>query len=400
MKNKLLLLFIFFSLIFISCEDYVTDVDPLIDAVEDERLSDPAQIPFLIKGVKTRFATTTDQLLLISDGLSDAFFFDSNVPNATFPTYEDIDVGDIQFDNNSVDNPFTDLGELRFFADDLVRRTNSLSGVSAEVEREALFTGYLYGGIARYYYATYFGLNPNEGGATIDNGPFIPSNQMYDLAIEKLTAALDYAADDAEARIVNSLIARTYLFKGDYTQAASYAANGMQEGDAPFEALYSLTQNNEYWIFAGALRAQYVIDYRFVDYVEADPKEANRIQYTEILGNDNETIYYYQTRYPQNTSPLQVMTWQENNLMRAELALRGAGSGDALALVNAVRASHELDPLANVDLDVIYLERDKELYCTGVRLPDQRRFGRWHLGPNDWHYFPLTQSERNNNPNL
>jgi len=95
------------------------------------------------------------------------------------------------------------------------------------------------------------------------------------------------------------------------------------------------------------------------------------------------------------------MTWQEVNLMRAELKLRGAGSGDALALVNEVRASHNLAALTTVDLDVIYTERDKELFCTGVRLPDERRFsGKWHLGAGKWMYFPITQGERNNNPNF
>ncbi|MFQ5769707.1 MAG: hypothetical protein ACE5HX_04165, partial [bacterium] len=113
-----------FSMLMIwsACSDFVDEVDPIIDQVEDDQLNDEEQIPFLSLGVKVRFSTTHDQLSVLSEGLSDQFFFSSNVPNATFPSFLDIDLGEIQFDNNSVDGMFFDLGELRFFADDLIRR--------------------------------------------------------------------------------------------------------------------------------------------------------------------------------------------------------------------------------------------------------------------------------------
>jgi tetratricopeptide (TPR) repeat protein len=262
--------------------------------------------------------------------------------------------------------------------------------------------GNLYGGLSRYLYATYFGLTENNGGGIIDNGPFIPSNEMYALAIEKLQSALNHAADEAETRIVNSLIARCYLFDEQYSQAATFAANGMIEGDPVFETLYSVESANEYYVQAGSGRSQYVADFRFNDYITADPNEANRIQLAEKLGNDETTTYYYQVKYPNQDSPIPIMTWQENNLMLAELVLRGSGTGTPVTLVNAVRASHSIDPIGgSVDLDVIYVERDKELFATASRLPDHKRFNRWdHLPADAWHYLPITQSERNNNPNF
>ena len=48
----------------------------------------------------------------------------------------------------------------------------------------------------------------------------------------------------------------------------------------------------------------------------------------------------------------------------------------------------------------LMLERDKELFTMGLRLPDQRRFDAWHLGADTWQYFPITQSERNGNDNF
>jgi len=401
-----------------GCDTYVEDIDPPIDTIPDERLNDPAQIPFLVQGVHARFADTYGGLALLSGGLSDEFFFDQNVPGATFPTYKQIDEGDILLDNNSVDGVLSDLGELRFLADNLVERIdNNMPDAPADLATLGRFIGYFYGGVARYFWATYFGLNPEQGGGVIDAGPFIPSDEMYDLALEKLNAALQNLpqelrigiktfSQDELRRVVNSVIARVYLFKGDYAAAAQAALNGMQPDDPPFLALFSVEAPNDFYFGAGPGRAQFVVDWRFVQYLEADPKEAERIPLADTLGNDKETIYYRQDKYPAQDSPIPFMTWQENHLMLAELgALHGQniGGADPLALINEVRTSHGLDPYPDgttVTEDLILEERDKELFAQGIRLPDQRRFDRWHLPAGTWKYLPITQNERNANPNL
>ena len=98
--------------------------------------------------------------------------------------------------------------------------------------------------------------------------------------------------------------------------------------------------------------------------------------------------------------------------MLAELALRGESvSVSALDAVNAVRFVHNLSALESIDLDIIYIERDKELFCTGNRLPDQRRWNSWHTTTNTgtdheatiygtWNYLAVSRSEKNSNPNL
>lgn len=383
-----------------ACGDFVDEVDPIIDEVPDDLLNTEAQIPFLSTGVKVRFATTHDQVVILTEGLSDAFIFDSNVPNATFPTFREIDEGDILLDNNSVDGMFFDLGELRFFADDLIRRVNEIGTFQdAEVRREALFTGNLYGGIARYFFATYMGLNPTEGGGVIDNGPFIPSNEMYNLALEKLQEALTFANPGAETRTVNSIIARIHLIMGNTAAALQFAQAGMIEGDPPFQSLHSNESTNLVWQQAGLGRSQYVLDPRFLGYVNEDPTEAVRIPFVNILGNDRVTVFQLQTKYDSFDSPIDFMSWQENELMLAELELT-SNNASALARVNRVRASHGLAPLSALDQATLIIERDKELFLTGARLIDERRFGIFHLPPGAWQFLPITERERNNNPNL
>ncbi len=103
------------------------------------------------------------------------------------------------------------------------------------------------------------------------------------------------------------------------------------------------------------------------------------------------------------------ISWQELFLIRAELELRGydAGSETALELVNAVRGSYGLSDLSSVDLERIAVERDRTLFATGSRLPDQRRMKavEWHLkdqvnGQKTAQWLQLTQDETGPNPNL
>jgi hypothetical protein len=91
--------------------------------------------------------------------------------------------------------------------------------------------------------------------------------------------------------------------------------------------------------------------------VDADPAEANRLPLEPIQGGG--ITFYVQPKYPGPSAPLDVVSWQENNLVLAELVVRGSASGDALSLINTVRASHDIGPLAGpVTLDVIYEEKD------------------------------------------
>ena len=404
MNRIFAVLAIFLAGTFVGCDSFVEDVDQPIDSIDDAELFDETQVEFQIKGVQSRFSNTADLLLVFAGGLSDEFIFDQNVPNATFPSFQEMDLGDITFANNSNDGAYDNLGELRFFADNLLTRIQDIQFEDAELQTEAAFTANLYGGLARYFYATYYGLDKRQGGGIItddpDNpGPFVPSDQMYTQAIDKMNAAAALG-DAAQVRIINTIIARIHLFQGNFSEARAAAQNGMVEGDAPFTSLHSVDNTNYYWSQAGPGRNQWVTDFRFNDYVQLDPAEAARIPLDEVVGNDGTTIYYRQALYIDRDTALPFTKWQENELMLAELDLRDGDAASALTRINAVRASHELDPLTEVDELILMDERDKELFTMGLRLPDQRRMDIWHLGPDTWWFLPITQDERNINTNL
>jgi hypothetical protein len=134
-----------------------------------------------------------------------------------------------------------------------------------------------------------------------------------------------------------------------------------------------------------------------------DSTESNRILIESITGTNGQT-YYRQAKYLYKESPLTVISWQENELMLAELDLRDGNDTDALERVNRVRASHGIDPLNSMTMEDLIDERDKEMFVTGIRLVDQRRFddnyNTWHLSPNTWRYLPIPEIERSANPNF
>ncbi len=124
---------------------------------------------------------------------------------------------------------------------------------------------------------------------------------------------------------------------------------------------------------------------------------------------DGDTIIEWGQGKWEERTDMPFISWQELFLIRAELEVRGydAGSETAVELVNAVRKSYGLSGLSSVDLERIAVERDRTLFATGSRLPDQRRMKavEWHLkdqvdGRKTAQWLPLTQDETGPNPNL
>ncbi|PEN05967.1 hypothetical protein CRI93_10815 [Longimonas halophila] len=129
----------------------------------------------------------------------------------------------------------------------------------------------------------------------------------------------------------------------------------------------------------------------------------------DLIGDEGEDIIEWgQGKWEQRTN-MPFVSWQELFLIRAELELRGfdAGGESALALVNTVRDSYGLSSLSDIDLERLAVERDRTLFATGHRLPDQRRMDvvEWHLkdqvgGQQTAQWLQLTRAETEPNPNF
>ncbi|MFY7998487.1 MAG: hypothetical protein ACOVSW_07795, partial [Candidatus Kapaibacteriota bacterium] len=134
-----------------SCGGWVQGFDPRRDLVADNLLDTTSQVTFLITGVQRAFSLAYGNAAIQAGGLSDELIFDARVPNATFPTYQLIDAGTPQLDNNSVSTLLTLIGNYRFLADTLGVRMERIAAKSDTVNdagaratvRRGLFQSYL-----------------------------------------------------------------------------------------------------------------------------------------------------------------------------------------------------------------------------------------------------------------
>jgi len=404
-KNfKIVLLIITTIMLFNSCKDFVSNTNSLIDQIEDSKLNDPAQIPFLISGLKLQFSAAASYTIVLSDVLSDQLYKN---PYGTYDGthyYDEIDLGTISLNNRFITSAYRYIGVARFYADNLVERVLKEKVTDQKLKRKAIFIGKFYGGYTRFLYAAYFGLSETNGGSPVNGSKFISSDKLYTQAINLFMEALESTNNPWQKRLTNSMIAKSYLLQGNYVNAVPFALKGLSIGDPPFSIKFSsqFGYNNRYYLIASEILSLFIIDNRFPKYIAVEPNEANRIKIDSISASKyNSSTIYFQVKYNSLDSPEDLITWQENSLMLAELALRNqASAGNALTLVNEVRSSHNIPPLNNVDLETIYIERDKELFCTGNRLPDERRFNKFHLPAGRWQYLPVPAEERDNNKNL
>lgn len=398
----------FVALLFVvGCRDFVQNIEAPIDSINDDQLDQVSELPFLINGVKVQYASAISQLSVLSGGLSDELEFSLDIRGATFPTYDELESGQVNLNNTSVDNALVAVGQLRILADTLITRVARLDSLNrfvasdSTLKNQALFTGYFYGGIARFLFGAYFGLEPTRGGMALYGGPFLSSDTMFQRAVERFKTADKYCAN-TEYRLNQAFLCKTLLIAGRYKEAYDVAGNTLIDADKPFQLKYSTELANFWYNNAGKGRMQWALASRFQGYTDKEINDTNRIKFETVNGLSGTKRWLRQLLYPTISAPMTVMSWQECYLMYAELILRVAPSRyqDAQDNFNFVRDSRFLPNATDINLDSIYVERDKELNCTGNRLLDQRRFKRWHLPAGTWQYLPITVSERSRNPNL
>lgn len=105
-----------------------------------------------------------------------------------------------------------------------------------------------------------------------------------------------------------------------------------------------------------------------------------------------------------------MLRYADAHLMKAEAIFRGAGGGDATALINELRVLRQATPIGTVTESDIIDERGRELYGEYVRRIDLIRFGQFTrdwafkdpeaVGNADKQIFPIPTNALLSNPNL
>ena len=437
---------LYLLLIFTGCESFVENTSSSISYVTDEEINDPANIPFLINGVLNDYSSAHTYVSLWADLLSDALVNDGKVQGSTDVRGEYLDNGSYDPTVGTYAPPYQAIAKVWRSANSLKSRLDLMDGDESS-EKQGYYTAYLYQALPCYLLGTYYGNGPNypdDGGATLNESAFLPSGDLYSMAVAYFDSAIVYA-DEHQEKIIHSLLGRQYLYEGNYSAAAQHASLGLQQSDESFNALPGEEDPwpNWYWYEAGSNRTRYTLASRFKRLLGEDfddtngngvwdstetftdcaiigadvgqgngmydgpiePEEIVRIPLSVAAMTPGQSYSrYFQMKYPFANSPVSIIDWKETHLILAELALRGESVNvTAIDAINAVRSSHGLQSLASVDYEVLLHERDKELFCQGQRLIDQNRFSdviNWHLPDGDtWHYLPVPFEEVLNNPN-
>ena len=300
------------GLVFLSCEDWVQDVDPLTDSLLNEALDDEKQLDFLVTGLLGVVSEAGEDNGIENVMWKNALFSDEMTTRVLGHAPDHITWAQIwPFNLQFSEYEWEPMNHARFLADDIVSRVERIGTFTDNsIKERALWWGYTFGGVYRAMMASMYGLTKDgttPGGVitTIEQvaagefGSFQSDQAIFQLAIDRFTEALKYSpGDDAHGvppgmhdKVVHSFMARVYLWMGDYTNAKAHAELGLPMGEQ-FEVLKSTSFESKYWDDSGRGPSHRHIasaDWRFFDYVMADRSEGEIIT---SLTEDEDTNGY------------------------------------------------------------------------------------------------------------
>lgn len=310
-------------------------------------------------------------------------------------------------------NVYEPLSTSRWLADDALRRLDEWGDQQVPNRTELTARAAAMAG----YSLTLLG----EGMCSIalDLGPEIMPDQVFALAEERFTRAMEAAQQAGDNEILNLARvgrARARLNMGAGADAAADAA--LVPDGFSYEYSYSSqdasTENKLYALMERELMATVEPMYRNMTFQgQPDP----RVQVTDlgIQGPGTQIDIWSTPKYSSLDASVPVATWEEAQLILAEVALGNGQLQQAVDYINALHAKVGLPDFSSTDAteirnQLIY-ERSAELFLEGQHMQDLERFN-LALVPapgspfphgglfSDQICFPLPEVEYLNNPNI
>lgn len=235
--KKLLSIFII-VLTFGSCD--VLNVEPQDAILASEALKDKKGIEKGILGAYTSFQNLSyygRSYLIFSDLAADNL---GHPTDATAQEYAQIDNNAILPENGSVDGIWTSAYEGINTANNVIAKVPSIPDMTNEEKDKALAELYFIRALNHFNLLNYFGGIPIKTTATAGtaalNVPRDASGDVYDQIIEDLTFAEAHLDASMSTKVraskyaATALLARVYLFEGDYLNAKEKATEVIDAG--------------------------------------------------------------------------------------------------------------------------------------------------------------------------
>lgn len=424
MKNiyKIFTLFMISSLFLTSCyrDEYLNPSQASNESV----VSSTAGLISLCNGLQYRYTVsrtspvysfitanglTTNEMLVLNQGNTDEANLQAGKGNV--------------LGNNAVVTRLWEQSHIIRANADLILNNTGILGDPA-TKNAVLCYAHLYKGLALLQLGTYWESAPIT---TEKNAAFVPRTEVLAEAIKNFEAGLTAAngnpvfstAFQSGVDFKNSfaaLLARTYIMVGNNDKAIEYADK------------VDLSKKSE-WVFDDVVRNP-IFDVSYSNVNVCEPVDFNLGLTGSLVPaeTDGRVLFYLKSKtftttvnegkgfFASNSAKIPVYLPGEVILTKAEaLARKNDLPGAVTELnkvltkttdvygVNANLPAYSGENTATAILAEIYRNRCIELYNSGLKLEDSRRFGR--PGPNDTgaernrNFYPFPNSERDNNAN-
>ena len=266
-------------------------------------------------------------------------------------------------------------------------------------------------------------LGENFCDGVINGGPLQPYTVYLERAEANFTEAITVAGAANNANLVSAATAGRASVRLDRNNLAGAQTDAAGIANTfAYRMPYYTTDldqyNRVYWASANQPYRAHTVWNTFYDAYRKQTRDP-RVPFDSSLtvlvgdaavGNLGRVRWYFQTKYPAQTSPINLVTGWEMRLLEGEVKLAAGDVPGAMALVNAHRVSLGLTPWTATTVadawTALKRERGIELWLEGRRLGDFRRWQALNRpGTSDDMTgrdlcFATPLSEKETNPNL
>lgn len=348
-------------------------------AVSPDDLDNPDAAQEVANGAAATFADAYAYTVAMSELASDAVIWVSSQTGL-----ERLDRGIWLRANPDIDQSYNLLSVARWTSDNAVTQ---LHEVLADPETSSLVAeSYFYSGFSLLLLGDHF------RAFTIDGGEPREDTEAYSMAIERFSQAFDIAQAAGNTRLAVAALgarARAHQWVGVTTGSAEEYAAALEDAQRAlsmdpgfrFTLTFEQPARPNLWWFRMQSERDLGVGRPFRH--RTDPVSGQldpRVSVSDFVGpssNGRDSVYLQQ-KYPRAGSTVELVTWEEMQLIVAEVQWRNGRLGAAADAINAVRAEAGLpefegESSAEVRDQLIY-ERSAVFFLEGRRWPDARRF--------------------------
>ncbi|MFN8354762.1 MAG: RagB/SusD family nutrient uptake outer membrane protein [Spirosomataceae bacterium] len=387
-------------------------------ASEQQVVTDQAGLIAMVNGLQQKFSISRASAMyayISANGLTTKELVNLNVGNTDEQNLQSGTTA-VQGNNSVVTNLWNQSHLVKANADLVIKNIDNAK--DATVKSGILAYAHFYRALALGTLAQFFEQAPIAVGT---NATFSPRADVLKEAVASLTAAAKALNDNppsakftgsvvmplASAKNgIGALLARYNLMLGNY-DAAIAAANTVDLTVKAGFAFDDLSRNPLFETsFSNRNVTESTPDFGLPTALIPDKADGRRAFYYNTTAGLNAARASFFTA---NGSVIPVYLPGEMLLIKAECSARKGALDDAITElnkvltkkndvwgVNAGLAAYAGDKTANAVLDEIYRQRCIELFLSGLRLEDSRRFNR-PQAERTRNYYPYPLTERNNN---